>query len=1359
MAKAMAMLQGLGQKVSGKEQNECRTLQVNMPPPRPVDIEFNEITLKVSVGLTSRKTKTILKGVSGLFKSGELTAIMGPSGAGKSSLMNALTGFATNGVTGSIRAGDSVCELRPKSSLRSLKAYRKKSCYILQDDRLNPLFTVAELMKFAADMKLGDTLTDKLKLSVIAEILCTLGLSGSENTRCDNLSGGQKKRLSIAVELIDNPPVLFLDEPTTGLDSRTSAQCMEMLKNLARNGRTIVCTIHQPPASIYSMFDQVYMLAEGMCIYHGSSENTVPYLASVGLQCPKYHNPADYILEIATGEYGKFNEFLAEKCSNNECVDKPALLAVPDIKSEVLSLGKTSIIINPPHELYKFGKLFKRCIVQQYRDWTVSHLKLLMHMVIGVLLGLLYERAGSDASKTLSNLSFLLVSTVYLCYTSLMPAVLKIPTEMSILKKENFNNWYNLKTYYAALLITGMPLQVVYSFVYSVPSYFLSGQPMESYRFLMFVITLANVALLAEAMGNVIGTCFNPVNGTFLGAVWTCAMIVYAGYLVLLAHMHPVMRAVSHASFLRYAFEALVLSIYSNGRQPLMCPDTYCHLRLKLIVISCFLIGAVNLTDITYYEILGVTKKASAQEIRQAYKKLAVKYHPDKNPNADEQEKFLKITEAYETLKDPDKKKDYDLYGSFSYSKKYDYRSQAEYDNLFYNGLYHNDPFVDTLSGATFKNYLKDGFYFINFYSPFCPPCQNVADHWKKLAEIYKGIVKVGAVNCKYHNSFCYNNMRIGSYPTLLFYPNGQNGNFVYHKGDRTLEALEEFVMMFIRNKIHVPTITQLRSNDKPMLYVLGANRIGKNALTRIAFHLNGIATVAILDHDDLRSKLTSNDYTAVVFKYKNIKKEIESTDEKEILKEIVESLPKIELIGPDKLKEIRNSLRTGSQKTWVLFFSSKEDSRLQLHQMINAFPNMNFGEIDCSKHNELCASLHVEQTPAWALLKRGGGYQRAASSADVHDFINTASEAVNLHTLSASDLHRILDGGDTGVWVLLVAPYGTKWEHIVDPFTRASQQFIEDQNVNFGIMSCTITTDKYCRSVAPAHAAILVQAARKRSVYAGRDYENQLLDFIDMVIDSGDLELDDNQVLEILDASSREQAWLVAYLPQYCGQLCSDLAYEWMTVAKKLRPLQFVRVGILNCARSTSAFCQNIRSPTARLYPIASGHHYSVSLQHLSQAPYMLEWALNYIDDSVLKLNWNTFSKNVIDEELNPTGTKKPWLVYFHSPRCYSCYEKYADFAVTGILLNNAVQLGKVNCVTERGVCQHEQIMSYPSLKLYLKRNQRQRFSTVIDIQIRDHESMLEELKPLLRRYDENLLAGIDPSIQKSFHIKHDEF
>ncbi|XP_059049584.1 ATP-binding cassette sub-family G member 4-like [Achroia grisella] len=559
--------------------NQCRTLQVTMPnlSHTPADIEFN-ITLKVSQGMMSKK-KTILKDVSGLFKSGELTAIMGPSGAGKTSLLNALTGFATHGVTGTIRSGDKLCELGDKNSTAALKEYRKKTCYILQDDRLNPLFTVEEHMWFAADLKLGNCLTEKLKLSVIDGILDTLGLAHTKNTKSSRLSGGQRKRLSIALELIDNPPVVFLDEPTTGLDSLTTTQCVEMLKSLAQGGRTIVCTIHQPTATIYSMFDQVYLLAEGMCIYDGSSGDTVPYLASAGLQCPKYHNPADYILEVASGDYGNFNEILAEKREQAEKV--APVVNTNETKVQSLSCGKIDIILNPPHELYKFFILFTRCIIQLHRDWSVTYLKLLLHVLIGIFVGLLFQDAGSDGSKTINNMGYLLASMTYLTYTSLMPAVLRFPTELAVLKKENFNNWYSLKTYYIAVLITSIPLQICYSFVYTAPSYYLTGQPQELYRFAMFALVLAIVTVLADAIGNVIGSCTDPVNGTFFGAVLTAAMILYSGYVVLFSDMSATMRAVSHISFMKYGFESMVLSVYAYGRPPLPCPETkdYCPIR------------------------------------------------------------------------------------------------------------------------------------------------------------------------------------------------------------------------------------------------------------------------------------------------------------------------------------------------------------------------------------------------------------------------------------------------------------------------------------------------------------------------------------------------------------------------------------------------------------------------------------------------------------------------------------------------------------------------------------------------------------------------------------------------------------
>jgi len=273
-----------------------------------VELAFKDLAYRVKEG-RSNNVKTILKEVSGRLRSGELCAIMGPSGAGKSTLLNILSGYKTSKIEGSITMN---------GQERNLSLFRKLSAYIMQDNQLHANLTVEEAMNVAANLKLSQSVQRSEKLNVIKEILETLGLEEHRKTLTRNLSGGQKKRLSIAIELVNNPPIMFFDEPTSGLDSSTCFQCINLLKFLARGGRTIICTIHQPSARLFEMFDQLYTLADGQCVYQGGTRQLVPFLATLDLECPSYHNPASYIIEVSCGEHGDHTRQLVNAIENGK---------------------------------------------------------------------------------------------------------------------------------------------------------------------------------------------------------------------------------------------------------------------------------------------------------------------------------------------------------------------------------------------------------------------------------------------------------------------------------------------------------------------------------------------------------------------------------------------------------------------------------------------------------------------------------------------------------------------------------------------------------------------------------------------------------------------------------------------------------------------------------------------------------------------------------------------------------------------------------------------------------------------------------------------------------------------------------
>ncbi|XP_058805882.1 ATP-binding cassette sub-family G member 1-like isoform X3 [Phymastichus coffea] len=415
--------------------------------PDRLSLSFNNISYSVRSGVFSKKWKKLLSDICGDFQSGELTAIMGPSGAGKSTLMDILTGFTTSGWQG---------EVLVNGSKRNLASFRRSSAYIMQDDQLQPLLTVAEAMRIAADLKLESNLSSCEKKHGIDVILKEMSLESAMKTHTKDLSGGQRKRLAIALELISNPPIMFFDEPTSGLDSVTSRQCLGLLKSLAREGRTIVCSIHQPSASLFDMIDHLYVLDRGHCVYTGSARNLVSFLRNSHLQCPTYYDPADFLLEVLNGDYGEehverlINSSDNGKCkrwlndsanssSVNESSGMRCLEYLPKLPLSAMMINYESQSFRANSAYYVNGffwqlwTLLKRNIIKLSRDRILLYVRLILHVLIGLLVGSMYYQIGQDAALVRDNVSLLFFTLIFVVFNAFNITYITFAQELPIL--------------------------------------------------------------------------------------------------------------------------------------------------------------------------------------------------------------------------------------------------------------------------------------------------------------------------------------------------------------------------------------------------------------------------------------------------------------------------------------------------------------------------------------------------------------------------------------------------------------------------------------------------------------------------------------------------------------------------------------------------------------------------------------------------------------------------------------------------------------------------------------------------------------------------------------------------------------
>ncbi|KAG2442858.1 hypothetical protein HXX76_002937 [Chlamydomonas incerta] len=279
-------------------------------PDTRLQILFQNLTYTVQVKPAKKggeTSKSILKDVSGVFEPARLTAVMGASGSGKTTLLNVLAGFykAQDKLTGDILVNG-----KPVTK----EKIRRISGFVHQEDVILHTMTVREALDFAAALKLPSSMTAAQKSQRAMEVAQLLNLHKSLDSvvgsaMIKGISGGEKRRLSLGMEMVTEPAILFLDEPSSGLDSFTAFKVVHILRSVAHlHGRTVVCSIHQPSSEVFHLFDDLVVLAAGQVIYLGTVPDMVGYFSALGYHCPNYTNPADYLfMEVlnapaATGE-------------------------------------------------------------------------------------------------------------------------------------------------------------------------------------------------------------------------------------------------------------------------------------------------------------------------------------------------------------------------------------------------------------------------------------------------------------------------------------------------------------------------------------------------------------------------------------------------------------------------------------------------------------------------------------------------------------------------------------------------------------------------------------------------------------------------------------------------------------------------------------------------------------------------------------------------------------------------------------------------------------------------------------------------------------------------------------------------
>lgn len=533
----------------------------------------------------------LIKNVSGISKSGELCAIMSPSGAGKTTLLAALNKRVKGLVQGEILLNG--CPI-------SRTVMSRISGYVAQQDFLIEELTVLEHLQFMAKLTM-DRRTTWLELNkTITRVMENLGINHRRQVQISGLSGGQRKRLALAVQLLTEPQILFCDEPTTGLDSYSANNVVNLLKQLACESRIVICAIHQPTSGVFEKFDTVSLLAHGgLLAYHGQVSNVLKHFANMGLECPASYNSAEFVVsQLSTRSGGKEEHkrleqvrVLAESYKLSSDYDL-LLTELESIKSAETVSDITFQHINTIKKVLpstEFVWLFWRSYLKVIRSYQTYVLRFFIYVLIMLMVSTPYYGALKIDQTGIQNVQGLLyVTMTEIIFGSAYGVLFTFPEEIPVFLRDVGDCVYSPGTYYLAKLLVMLPRIMMETFFYTSIVFWiaeLSGGFMGSVTFSLPVIASAATA---SAYGCFLSATFESINTASLLSVPVDFIgSSFGGLFIQLRSLPSYMSWIKYISMFFYTFEALSISQWKSVTSiPCTKVDDVCYMDGEQVLSS-----------------------------------------------------------------------------------------------------------------------------------------------------------------------------------------------------------------------------------------------------------------------------------------------------------------------------------------------------------------------------------------------------------------------------------------------------------------------------------------------------------------------------------------------------------------------------------------------------------------------------------------------------------------------------------------------------------------------------------------------------------------------------------------------------